>query len=86
MSDRVARIEARLREAFNPTELQVHDDSHRHIGHAGARDGAGHYRVEIRADALAGLPALEAHRRIYAALGDMMGSEIHALSISARGV
>lgn len=84
MSDRIQRMEALLQEAFQPEALSIRDDSHHHIGHAGARGGAGHYRVEITASAFAGKPMLEAHRMVYAALDDMMGSEIHALSISTR--
>lgn len=84
MSDRVERIRALLEQAFAPSELDIRDDSHLHVGHAGARGGAGHYSVSIRAAAFAGKKPLEAHRMVYAAVDEMMGSEIHALSISAR--
>ncbi|HYG05002.1 MAG TPA: BolA family protein [Stenotrophomonas sp.] len=84
MNDRVARIEAALRETFAPTLLEVVDDSHKHAGHAGARDGRGHYSVHIVAAAFAGLAPLARHRAVYAALGTMMRDDIHALSIQAE--
>jgi len=83
----VARIElirAALTETFAPTRLAISDDSHRHIGHAGARDGRGHFSVEIVSAAFAGMPALARHRAVYAALGALMDSDIHALAIQAR--
>ena len=83
MSDRVERMRSLLEQAFSPSLLEIRDDSHLHVGHAGARSGAGHYSVTIRAAAFAGKKPLEAHRMVYAAVDEMMGSEIHALSISA---
>ena len=82
-TDRVARIEALLTEAFSPTHLLVKDQSHLHAGHAGAQDGRGHFDVTIEAAAFAGKRPLERHRMIYDALGDMMETDIHALSIRA---
>lgn len=86
MSDRIARMRRILEDTFAPEELNIHDNSHLHVGHAGARSGAGHYRLEIRSAAFNGLPPLQAHRKIYAALDEMMGSDIHALSIQSRGL
>ena len=82
--DRVARIEAILREAFSPSDLLVKDQSHLHAGHAGARDGRGHYDVRIVSEAFAGQRPLARHRMIYDALGSMMETDIHALRIDAR--
>lgn len=84
MSDRVERIRASLQAALAPIELDVADDSHRHAGHAGARDGRGHFRVRIVANVFAGESALARHRRVFAALGTMMQTDIHALAIDAR--
>jgi BolA protein len=81
---RVERIRQALEAALAPTRLQVEDDSHRHAGHAGARDGRGHFNVEIVSEAFSGLAPLARHRRVYAALGAMMETDIHALSIQAR--
>lgn len=84
MSDRVARIEAMLTEAFAPEHLLVKDQSHLHAGHAGARDGRGHYDVTIVAAAFAGKRPLARHRLVYDALGTMMETDIHALRINAK--
>ncbi len=81
--NRIERIRAALEQAFSPSELEVEDDSHRHAGHAGARDGRGHFNVMVVSPAFAGLSALARHRAIYSALGEMMQSDIHALSIKA---
>lgn len=80
---RVAVIRAALQAAFAPSELDVVDDSHRHIGHAGAADGHGHFSVRIVSAAFAGMTPVARHRAVYAALGDLMRTDIHALSISA---
>lgn len=80
---RVAAIRDALQRAFAPTTLEVRDDSQRHAGHAGARDGRGHFDVVIASEAFAGLSPLARHRAVYAALGDLMATDIHALSIQA---
>ncbi len=82
--NRVERIREALQLAFAPQQLEVEDDSHRHVGHAGARDGRGHFNVVIVSEAFAGLAPLARHRAVYAALGDMMETDIHALSIRAE--
>jgi BolA protein len=82
-TERMARMRGRLQAAFAPDVLEVIDDSHKHVGHAGARDGRGHFRVEIRSEVFAGLSSLARHRAVYTALGDMMATDIHALSIHA---
>ncbi|KAB7766061.1 BolA family protein [Xanthomonas maliensis] len=80
---RVERIRDALQAALAPSALEVVDDSHRHAGHAGARDGRGHYNVRIVSTAFAGKALLARHRAVYAAVGDMMQTDIHALSIQA---
>ena len=82
--ERMARMRQRLEAAFAPLALDVVDDSHRHVGHAGARDGRGHFSVAIVSAAFAGLSPLARHRAVYAALGEMMETDIHALAIEAR--
>jgi len=69
--------------AFTPAEILVKDQSHLHKGHAGARDGMGHFEVRIVADAFAGKSRIERHRMVFGALQDMMQSDIHALSVHA---
>ena len=66
-----------------PLSLEIEDDSHRHAGHAGARDGGGHYNLTIVAAAFAGQNTVKRHRIIYDAAGDLMRGRIHALSIRA---
>ncbi|MEO6688841.1 MAG: BolA family protein [Dokdonella sp.] len=82
--DRIEQIRTRLTAALAPLELVVEDESHRHAGHAGARDGRGHFRVRIVSAAFHGQAALARHRAVYAALGDLMQTDIHALAIDAR--
>jgi BolA protein len=79
---RTERLAARLR-TLAPTHLELHDDSARHAGHAGAAGGAGHFDVLIVAAAFADLAAVARHRAVYAAVGDLIPGEVHALSIRA---
>ncbi|PPJ43962.1 MULTISPECIES: BolA family protein [unclassified Pseudoxanthomonas] len=81
---RIDRIRAALQAALQPTALEVVDDSHRHAGHEGARDGRGHFTVRVVSPAFAGKAPLARHRAVYAALGEMMQTDIHALAIEAR--
>jgi BolA protein len=83
VTDRVARIESLLRTAFAPMHLEVIDDSAKHAGHAGARGGAGHYRVRILSEKFRGLPVLARHRLVYEALRELLPDQIHALGIEA---
>jgi BolA protein len=82
---RVDRIRALLQHAFSPVELEIIDESHLHAGHAGAREGKGHFRVRIVAESFRGRRSLECHRMVFAALGTMMTTDIHALSVTAAG-
>ena len=84
-ADRIERIEQRLRDALSPVELLVKDQSHLHAGHAGARDGLGHFDVYIVSEAFDGKNPLRRHQMVYEALGDMMQTDIHAVAIRARG-
>lgn len=80
---RVAMIRDRLEREFAPSDLDVIDDSHLHRGHPGAADGRGHFRVRIVSDRFEGLPRLARHRLVYAAMGELMQTDIHALNIEA---
>lgn len=81
--ERVERIRAALA-PLHPLQLDIRDDSHRHAGHEGARDGRGHFHVDIVSAVFAGLAPLARHRQVYAAVGELMQTDIHALSIRAR--
>lgn len=82
-SPRVAMIRARISAALSPEDLEVEDVSHEHAGHAGARDGRGHFNVLVVAETFTGKTLMQRHRQVYAALGDAMETDIHALSIRA---
>ncbi|MBX9715455.1 MAG: BolA family transcriptional regulator [Burkholderiaceae bacterium] len=83
MSQLSERIEAALRDALQPSEFMLQDDSHLHAGHAGAREGS-HYTVRLVSERFAGLKRLARHRLVYDALREQMQSGIHALAIDAR--
>jgi len=83
VSERIALIRARLDAALAPASLEIEDQSHLHIGHAGAKDGKGHFRVNIVAEAFRDLSPIQRHRLVYDAVGDLMESDIHALAIEA---
>ncbi|MBS0394403.1 MAG: BolA family transcriptional regulator [Proteobacteria bacterium] len=83
MTRRVARIEQLLTAALAPLHLEVIDDSAKHAGHAGARDGAGHFRVRVLSEKFRGLPVLARHRLVYEALRPLIPHEIHAVGIEA---
>jgi BolA protein len=80
---RLERIRSQLAQALPASALELIDDSHLHAGHAGARDGRGHFRVRIVSPAFAGLRPLQRHQLVYRALGELMRTDIHALSITA---
>ena len=80
---RVDRIQLLLEAAFEPESLQVEDDSHKHAGHEGAKSGLGHFNVSIVSARFNGMNMLARHRAVYAALDDMMQTDIHALAIDA---
>lgn len=77
-------IETRLREAFLPTDFELIDESYLHVGHAGATSGKGHYAVIIRSVAFGGKSPIQRHKMVYEALGELMETHIHALSIKAE--
>ncbi|MDP3438468.1 MAG: BolA family protein [Azonexus sp.] len=67
---------------LEPLSIVIEDESHRHAGHAGAKEG-GHYKLDIVSSAFAGKNTVARHRLIYDAAGDLMRGKIHALSIRA---
>lgn len=76
------QIRNRLEQAFSPTLLEVTDDSERHRGHAGYREGGeSHFTVRIRAAAFEGQSRLQRHRAVHAALGADLVGRIHALAL-----
>ena len=74
----------RLECAFQPQALNLVDEGHLHVGHEGARDGRGHFRLHIVSDRFAGQTMVQRHRLVYQVMGELMQSDIHALAIEAR--
>ncbi len=83
---RIQEIETRLHQAFHPLHLKIEDHSAKHLGHAGAKDGRGHFQIQITAQAFQGKTLAESHRMIYTILGDMMKTDIHALQIETKPI
>jgi BolA protein len=83
MSERVKTIEKLLIDAFAPSEVLVKDQSHLHAGHAGAKEGKGHFDVKIVSEEFTGQSRINRHRMVYDALGSFMQSDVHALRINA---
>jgi BolA protein len=82
-TNRAERIRAALA-SLAPAEIEVVDESEKHRGHGGWREGGEtHYRIRIRAESLAGLSRVECHRRINALLADEFAMGLHALAIDA---
>jgi len=82
MNDTIAEIKSRLA-VLAPESIEIIDESAQHAGHAGARSGGGHYQMTIIAPAFKGQNIVARHRAIYQALGDLMLTRVHALSITA---
>jgi len=81
--ERIREIRKRIEASLEPVALEIVDESHKHAGHAGAKDGRGHFLVRVTTAKFAGLRPLQRHRLVYAAVGDLMETDIHALSIEA---
>ncbi len=75
-------IRRRIEAALAPEQLEIIDESERHRGHAGWREGGeSHFRLRLRAPSLARMSRLARHRAIHAALGRDLMARIHALAI-----
>ncbi|MFN9847019.1 MAG: BolA family protein [Alphaproteobacteria bacterium] len=77
-------IRTKLTAAFQPTRLEIEDDSARHAGHAGAREGGeSHFNVVIQSQAFAGVNRVARQRKVYHALAEELAGPLHALSVKA---
>jgi BolA protein len=83
MTEMREQLRSALEKELSPLSLQIIDDSARHAGHAGAREG-GHFTIEVVAGVFRGRAQLERHRLVYAAVAPLMGRGVHALSIRAH--
>ena len=81
-ANRIKMIKKVLEETFSPIEIEVLDESHRHVGHLGARSGKGHFKLTIISKRFEGLPMIQRQRLVYRALASLMETDIHALSMS----
>lgn len=81
--NRINLIKDRLTQTLTPVHLEIIDKSAQHAGHASAQ-GGGHFEVKIVCSQFSGCSPLQRHRMVYAAVGDLMNTLIHALSIQAQ--
>jgi BolA protein len=78
-------IEKLLTTTLSPSALMVIDDSAKHAGHAGAREGGeSHFTVRIVSETFKGMNAVARHRAVYAALKPLLDAGLHALAIEAK--
>jgi len=84
MTDRVNLIKQKLAAAIETIHIEIVDDSSKHAGHAGARDGGGHFNLNIVSSEFKDKSLIQRHRIVYAAVDGLMNTEIHALSINAQ--
>lgn len=83
LASRTEQIREALSAALDVKFVEVTDESHLHLGHAGARSGMGHFHVKVVAPEFTELSLIKRHRLIYDAVGGLMKTDIHALSIDA---
>ena len=76
-------IRSKLGVALDPERLEITDESHRHVGHAGARpQGETHFRISVVSSRFHGLSRVVRQRLVYRALAADMVTDIHALALT----
>lgn len=82
------QIREKLLDAFSPVQLEIHNESHKHAGHAGMKGlpqtGETHFDIVVISDAFKGHSRVERHRMVNAVLADELAGPVHALSIRAK--
>jgi BolA protein len=78
-----ARLRTKLEAAFSPSSLSIDDESAKHAGHAGAREGGEtHFRIRIVSRSFNGLTRVQRQRKVYEAVAEELAERVHALSLS----
>ena len=83
MSEKRMKLIRESLEKLSPSCIEIEDEGHLHIGHAGAKSG-GHFKLNIVSESFKDKTTIELHRIIYKCLGDLMNTEVHAISIKAK--
>ena len=83
MSEKRMKLIRESLEKLRPSSVDIEDEGHLHIGHAGAKSG-GHFKLNIVSESFKDKSTIERHRIIYKCLSDLMNTEIHAISIKAK--
>lgn len=85
-ADTIIKIESLLID-WGASEVEVTDNSHLHVGHAGAQSGGGHFAVLVKAVAFQGLSRINSHRLVYQQLNELFSDgSIHALEVEAIAI
>ena len=75
----------RLDLAFPGATIELTDDSEKHRGHGGYNPaGESHFSLSVESPLFEGKSRVERQRMVHAALGELVGERVHALSIRAR--
>jgi BolA protein len=83
MSEKRMKLIRESLEKLSPSCVELEDEGHLHVGHAGAKSG-GHFKLSIVSESFRYKTTIERHRIIYKCLGDLMNTEVHAISIKAK--
>lgn len=78
-------IERKLKDVLEAESVEVIDDSARHDGHVGAREGGNsHFKVKVISNIFGGMSRIERHRKVYSVLKEELDEQVHALNIVAK--
>ena len=83
MSEKRMKLIRESLEKLRPSSVDIEDEGHLHIGHAGAKSG-GHFKLNIVSESFKDKSTIERHKIIYKCLNGLMNTEIHAISIKAK--
>ena len=83
MSEKRMKLIRESLDKLSPSCVEIEDEGHLHVGHAGAKSG-GHFKLSIVSESFRYKTTIERHRIIYKCLGDLMNTEVHAISIKAK--